>query len=45
MAGALLALAIVCPIGGLILLYRLLNKGEYPCVNTNFTRVFVSENN
>ena len=44
MAGALLALAIVGPIGLLIGVYRLLNKGEYPCINTNFTRVFVSEN-
>lgn len=45
MVEGLLVLAIIGPIAGLIALYRLLNNGEYPCVNTNFTRVFVGENN
>lgn len=45
MTGPLLAFIIIGPIAGLITLYRLLNRGEEPCMKINFTRVFIGADN
>lgn len=44
MIESLLLFVIIVPIAGIIGIYRVFNNGEFPCMNTNFMRVFVSEN-